>query len=135
MYKKTSRTLVTCSLITGAVLVASALTSCETEQPDINISFKEEIVINADLSDIVKALNDSNKSIADKLDLVVKAINDQTKSLSDKLSIIDETMKAGVADEKAASGLNTDAINSLQGSLENKLASIEAAMSNQNASL
>lgn len=60
--------------------------------------------IKENLSDIVKALNDSNKSIADKLDLVVKAINDQTKSLSDKLSIIDETIKAGVLMKRPLQG-------------------------------
>ena len=62
-------------------------------------------------------------------------MKDQTTDLSAKLVLIEGTVKAGFADNAKAIGLVKDAIGSLQGSLEEKLAAVEKAVKDQTTDL
>ena len=62
-------------------------------------------------------------------------MRDQTTDLSAKLVLIEGTVKAGFADNAKAIGLVKDAIGSLQGSLEEKLAAVEKAVKDQTMDL
>ena len=64
-----------------------------------------------------------------------KAVRDQTTDLSAKLVLIEGTVKAGLADNAKAIDLVKDAIGSLQGSLEEKLAAVEKAVKDQTMDL
>ncbi len=62
-------------------------------------------------------------------------MRDQTTDLSAKLVLIEGTVKAGFADNAKAIDLVKDAIGSLQGSLEEKLAAVEKAVKDQTMDL
>ena len=62
-------------------------------------------------------------------------MRDQTTDLSAKLVLIEGTVKAGFADNAKALDLVKDAIGSLQGSLEEKLAAVEKAVKDQTTDL
>ena len=62
-------------------------------------------------------------------------MKDQTTDLSAKLVLIEGTVKAGFADNAKAIDLVKDAIGSLQGSLEEKLAAVEKAVKDQTTDL
>ena len=62
-------------------------------------------------------------------------MKDQTTDLSAKLVLIEGTVKAGFADNAKAIDLVKDAIGSLQGSLEEKLAAVEKAVRDQTTDL
>ena len=62
-------------------------------------------------------------------------MRDQTTDLSAKLVLIEGTVKAGFADNAKAIDLVKDAIGSLQGSLEEKLAAVEKAVRDQTTDL
>ena len=62
-------------------------------------------------------------------------MKDQTTDLSAKLVLIEGTVKAGLADNAKAIDLVKDAIGSLQGSLEEKLAAVEKAVKDQTTDL
>ena len=62
-------------------------------------------------------------------------MKDQTTDLSAKLVLIEGTVKAGFADNAKAIELVKDAIGSLQGSLEEKLAAVEKAVRDQTTDL
>lgn len=62
-------------------------------------------------------------------------MRDQTTDLSAKLVLIEGTVKAGFTDNAKAIDLVKDAIGSLQGSLEEKLAAVETAVKDQTTDL
>ena len=62
-------------------------------------------------------------------------MKDQTTDLSAKLVLIEGTVKAGFTDNAKAIDLVKDAIGSLQGSLEEKLAAVETAVKDQTTDL
>ena len=62
-------------------------------------------------------------------------MRDQTTDLSAKLVLIEAAVKAGFADNAKAIDLVKDAIGSLQGSLEEKLAAVEKAVRDQTTDL
>ena len=62
-------------------------------------------------------------------------MKDQTTDLSAKLVLIEGTVKAGFADNAKAIDLVKDAIGSLQGSLEERLAAVEKAVKDQTTDL
>lgn len=100
----------------GAILllgIAAPLTftACENEHPEISIT------LTSDYSSIIEAINNANKSLADKLALIEAAVKN-----------------GNVASEQSFD-LISKAINSLSGSLEQKLAAIETAIKNQTTSL
>ena len=64
-----------------------------------------------------------------------KAVRDQTTDLSAKLVLIEGTVKAGFTDNAKAIDLVKDAIGSLQGSLEERLAAVEKAVKDQTTDL
>lgn len=106
---------ITSGLLGALLLLGTAapltFTSCENEHPEINIT------LTSDYSGIIDAINNVNKS------------------LTDKLALIEAAVKNGFADSKATDGLIQTAIESLTGSLEEKLAAIETAIKSQTTSL
>lgn len=85
-------------------------TSCENAHPEINFSME------SDFSGIIKALNDANTALADKLANIEAAIKDGTLKSSQAL----EAIKA--------------AVSSMEGTVAQKLAAIESAVKDQTTS-
>jgi hypothetical protein len=106
---------ITSGLLGALLLLGTAapltFTSCENEHPEISIT------LTSDYSSIIEAINNANKSLADKLALIEAAIKN-----------------GNIASEQSFD-LISKAINSLSGSLEQKLAAIETAIKNQTTSL
>ena len=106
---------ITCGLLGALLLLGTAapltFTSCENEHPEINIT------LTSDYSGIVEAINNANKSLAEKLALIETAV------------------KNGSVPGGQSFDLIIEAINSLSGSLEQKLAAIEKAITSQTTSL
>ena len=88
-----------------------AFTSCDSQQPEINITME------ADYSAIIAAINNANNQLGDKLSTIEKAMTD------------------GLADSQAAMKLIQQAVESMSGTMEEKLAAIETAIKNQTTSL
>ncbi len=111
--KTTKRSLL--SLLGGLMLLAfvapTALTSCQNEQPDVDLTIRM------------------------KFDGIVDAIMQMSTTLEEKLALIESAMKDGFADNQAAQELVRSALASLSGSTEEKLAAIEATVTAQTASL
>ena len=85
-------------------------TSCENAHPEINFSME------SDFSGIIKALNDANTALADKLANIEAAVKEGTLKSSEALDAI----KAAVA--------------SMEGTVAQKLAAIESAVKDQTTS-
>ena len=106
---------ITCGLLGALLLLGIAapltFTACENEHPEIIIT------LTSDYSSIIEAINNANKSLADKLALIEAAVKN-----------------GNIASEQSFD-LISKAINSLSGSLEQKLAAIETAIKNQTTSL
>ena len=106
---------ITCGLLGALLLLGIAapltFTACENEHPEISIT------LTSDYSSIIEAINNANKSLADKLALIEAAVKN-----------------GNIASEQSFD-LISKAINSLSGSLEQKLAAIETAIKNQTTSL
>ena len=106
---------ITCGLLGALLLLGIAapltFTACENEHPEISIT------LTSDYSSIIEAINNANKSLADKLALIEAAVKNGNVSGGQSFDLIIE------------------AINSLTGSLESKLAAIESAIKNQTTSL
>ena len=106
---------ITCGLLGALLLLGIAapltFTACENEHPEISIT------LTSDYSGIIEAINNANKSLADKLALIEAAVKNGNVSGGQSFDLIIE------------------AINSLTGSLESKLAAIESAIKNQTTSL
>ena len=106
---------ITCGLLGALLLLGTAapltFTACENEHPEISIT------LTSDYSGIIEAINNANKSLADKLALIEAAVKNGNVSSGQSFDLIIE------------------AINSLTGSLESKLAAIESAIKNQTTSL
>lgn len=83
----------------------------------------------------IDAINAMNGSLTDKLAAIQTALTEMNTSLTMKLALIEATMKAGLADIAAAEELIRQAIASLEGTMEQKLAAIETAVNNMNVSL
>ena len=66
---------------------------------------------------------------------IIAAINSTNKSLSDKLALIEASLQQGLADNLAAMDQIRQAVASLSGSIEEKLAAVEAAVKAQTTSL
>ena len=87
------------------ILAASlALSTCDTRQPEIDIELE------TDFRAIIEAIRDANRSLDDKLALIEAALNN------------------GLADNQAAMNMVQEAVASLGGTKEEKLAAIEAAV-------
>ncbi len=102
--------------IIGALLLLGAatpfaLTSCDNEQEVVNITLK------SDYSGLAAAMNDANKSLADKL------------------GMIEEAIKNGSISDNDAQELLIQAIKNINGTLSDKLAAIEQAITSQTTSL
>ena len=106
---------ITCGLLGALLLLGTAapltFTACENEHPEISIT------LTSDYSGIIEAINNANKSLADKLALIEQAIKNGQVTSGQSLDLVIE------------------AINSLSGSLVQKLAAIESAITNQTTSL
>ena len=81
-----------------------ALSACDTAQPEIDIELE------MDFSEVIAAIRDANSS------------------LDDKLALIEATWNNGLADNQAAMKMVQEAVASLGGTMEEKLAAIEAAV-------
>ena len=93
------------------LLAPLAFSSCENRHPDM------DIMLETDFSEIIAAINSTNKS------------------LSDKLALIEASLQQGLADNLAAMDQIRQAVASLSGSIEEKLAAVEAAVKAQTTSL
>ena len=111
--KTTKRSLL--SLLGGLMLLAfvapTALTSCQNEQPEVDLTIRM------------------------KFDGIVDAIMQMSTTLEEKLALIESAMKDGFADNQAAQELVRSALASLSGTTEQKLAAIDATVTAQTASL
>ena len=74
-------------LSTAALLCLSA---CEAEQNEVNIKIK------SDYSELIKAINESNATLLEKLDAVEKAIKDGTLQTKDALDMVRQAIEAGI---------------------------------------
>ena len=66
---------------------------------------------------------------------LIDAINNTSRSLSDKLSLVESALASGFADSKTAQQMLQQAVASLTGTAAEKLAAIEEAVKSQTASL
>lgn len=102
----------------------------------IKISF---LLLSLALQFVVTACEEEHQQISLKLQPdysgVVAAINDANRSLADKLAMIEASVNSGLADNQAAIKLIQDAVSSLGGTMEQKIAAIEAAVKAQETSL
>ena len=106
--KLTRRFLWSLTVIAGMFFFSPG---CTNGDPEIDIT------VNSDYSKLIETINSANKS------------------LTDKLSLIETAISRGFADGKQAQELLMRAVTSLSGTLEEKLAAIEAAINSQSASL
>ena len=93
------------------LLAPLAFSSCENRHPEMDIT------MGTDFSEIIAAINSANKS------------------LSDKLALIEASLQQGLADNQAAMEQVRLAVASLSGTMEEKLAVVEAAVKAQTTSL
>lgn len=98
-------------ILIALLLAPLAFSSCDTRHPEM------DIVLESDFSEIIAAINRTNKS------------------LSDKLALIEASMQQGMADNLAAMEQVRQAVASLNGTMEEKLAAVEAAVTAQTTSL
>ena len=104
------------SCLLGALLMLApvlplALTSCQNEHQEINLTVQQGF------------------------DGIAEAIRSMDKTLAEKLAIIESAVQNGLADNKTSQELIQQALASLTGSLAEKLAAIEAAVQAQTTSL
>ena len=96
-------------LLSLALLSALLMTACDNEHPEVDIRLER------DYSEVIRAIGDSNRSLADKLALVEAAVNDGSD-----LSLLK---------------LVQAALSSLSGTLEGKLTAIQKALQAGTSSL
>ena len=94
-----------------SLLLALSLTACDSKLPEMEIELK------TDYTQILQAISDANKSLADKMALIQAAAG------------------TGLAQDQTLLQLIQEALASLGGSLEQKLAAIKAAMLDQSTAL
>lgn len=92
-------------------LAPLTLTSCQEEPAKINITMV------SDYSQIIEAINRTDRS------------------LTEKVSLVEAALSGGFADSKAARQMLQQAVTSLTGTVSERLAAIEAAVKSQTASL
>ena len=100
-----------CALLLLGISAPLFFTSCENEHPEITITLE------SDFSGIIEAINNTNKTLVEKLAAIETAISN------------------GFASQSEAQDLIKQALESLNGTLEDKLVAIEEAISNQTTSL
>ena len=99
------------SMLLAFLLLTLVLSSCENRHPEMDITME------TDFSEIIAAINSANKSLADKL------------------ALIEASLQQGLADNQAAMEQVRQAVASLSGTMEEKLAAVEAAVKAQTTSL
>ena len=99
------------SVLAILLLAPLAFLSCENRHPEMDIT------MDTDFREIISAINSANKS------------------LSDKLALIEASLQQGLADNQAAMEQVRQAVASLSGTMEEKLAAVEAAVKTQTTSL
>lgn len=82
-----------------------------------------------------EALASLGGSLEEKVAAVETAVKDQGTALETKLGLIEAAVKDGLADTEAAQGLLKEAIESLGGTMQEKFAAIDAALTGQQADL
>ena len=87
-----------------ALVASLAMSACDTGQPEIDIELE------TDFREVIAAIRDANRT------------------LDDKLALIEATWNNGLADNQAAMKMVQEAVASLGGTMEEKLAAIEAAV-------
>ena len=98
-------------MLLAFLLLTLVLSSCENRHPEMDITME------TDFSEIIAAINSANKSLADKL------------------ALIEASLQQGLADNQAAMEQVRQAVASLSGTMEEKLAAVEAAVKAQTTSL
>lgn len=94
-----------------ALLSTLVFTTCDNEHPEIDIRLER------DFTEVIQAINDSNKSLSDKLALI-------------------EAMMNGTSDrDQSLLELVRDALSSLSGTVEEKLGAIQEALKSRNTTL
>lgn len=66
---------------------------------------------------------------------VIKAIKDSDKSLSDRVALIEAAVNSGLAESSSLMDMIKEALASMEGTIEEKLAAVEAAMAEQTTAL
>ena len=87
-----------------ALLAPLSFTACDDGHPEYDIT------LNADYREVIDAIGDANRSLADKMALIEAAMN------------------TGLTENATLLELIREAVSSLDGTLEEKLAAMEAAM-------
>lgn len=93
------------------VLTPLTFTACDDGHPEL------EIFLDADYSEVIAAIKDANRSLSDRVALIEAAVN------------------SGLAESDALMGLIREALATLGGTMEEKLAAIEAAVKSQTTAL
>lgn len=93
------------------VLTPLTFTACDDGHPEL------EIFLDADYSEVIAAIKDANRSLSDRVTLIEAAVN------------------SGLAESDALMGLIREALATLGGTMEEKLAAIEAAVKSQTTAL
>ena len=94
-----------------ALLAPLSFTACDDGHPEYDIT------LNADYREVIDAIGDANRSLADKMALIEAAMN------------------TGLTENATLLELIREAVSSLDGTLEEKLAAMEAAMLSQSTAL
>lgn len=84
---------------------------------------------------IRQAVASMGGTLEEKLDAILAAVKSQTTDLETKLALVDAAVTSGFADSYAAQGLLLEAIDSLGGTLEEKLTAIEDAIGDTSTAL
>ena len=79
--------------------------------------------------------NEIDIEITSDYNEIIKAINEGNASLAEKLAAIEQAIKDGSLQNKQAVALVQQAIDALKGTLADKLAAVEAAVRSQSTSL
>ena len=73
---------------------------------------------------IMKAIDSLGGTLEDKVEAIKTALKDQTLAMETKLGLIEAAVKSGLADASSQQDLFLETLNSLNGTLESKLALI-----------
>lgn len=116
-----------------AFFALTTFTSCEQDAPEINFTHTTTIV--SDFSGIIKAINDMSLSLSEKLAIIDDAIQAQTLTFSQKMDVLHKAIENGILTYQDMTQKTIDAINAMNASMAEKLATIQTTLAAMNTSL
>ena len=107
-----------------ALLSTLVFSTCDNEHPEV------DILLERDFTEVIQAINDANKSLADKMSLIEAIMTGTTDKDQSLLKLVQAALSSlsGTLEEKLAA--IQEALEARNTSLETKLALIQAAVEN-----